>query len=199
MLKTFSYRTEIKSKELIHTIYAENIEQSIKKWIDKIVDLKDEVYSFEENQVSKIINEYNSKKIILNQLGETKFISYFIADEPQITYIDIIERGLPDFIAKIYFNTTEDGGRKNYASSGYKPTFKIKGKKEMTSAEQIFIGREKVCPGETVLSEIRILWIETFEGLLFEQMKFQLREGANIVAIGEIVEVINKKLKKSSR
>jgi len=109
---------------------------------------------------------------------------------------DTIRKPKPDFIARVQYLTSEQGGRTGYAATGYRPAFKIPEKKEMTSAEQKFIGTDRVEPGEEVLTEIRILWIEAFQEQLEAGTKFELREGDRIVAIGEIQEVRNEKLKK---
>ena len=104
----------------------------------------------------------------------------------------------PDFIAHLKFLTSEQGGRSTPAASGYRPHFKLKGKKELTSAQQTFIDKEMVYPGEEVVSEIRILWEEAFEGLLEKGSEFELAEGPRVIAIGTIQEVCNDKLRKSS-
>lgn len=102
----------------------------------------------------------------------------------------------PDFIAKVRFLTSEEGGRTGYATSGYRPAFKLADQTEMTSAEQKFQGTDKVNPGQEVISEIRILWIEAFEQKLSVGTDFELREGPRVVAKGQIVEVTNERLRK---
>lgn len=102
----------------------------------------------------------------------------------------------PDFIAKIRFLTTEEGGRTGYAASGYRPAFKLPDQTEMTSAEQKFRGTDKVNPGQEVISEIRILWIDAFEQKLSVGTTFELREEPKIVAKGQIIEVTNERLRK---
>ncbi|MBL4703578.1 MAG: hypothetical protein JKY54_03595 [Flavobacteriales bacterium] len=58
------------------------------------------------------------------------------------------------------------------------------------------MNKDKVFSGESVLAEIRILWIEAFEGLLDQGLEFKLGEGERIVTVGVIKKVINQKLKK---
>jgi elongation factor Tu len=198
MIESFRYRTTIGNKEFQHTIHSENIESSISKWIVQLEDLKDQVYSFDEKIFTLIKNEFDSDRIKFIKDDKLSYLNYVIDNKNQLTYIDSIKKGLPDLTANMQYLTTEDGGRKGYATSGYRPHLQIKEIKEMTSAEQLFVNKDKVHPGESVLAEIRILGVKTFEGLLYEGLKFKLGEGNRIVAEGVIKEVINKKLLKES-
>ncbi len=198
MIETFRYRTTIDNKEFQHTIHSENIESSISKWLVQLEDLKDQVYSFDEKIFTLIKSEFDSDRIGLMKDDKLSYLKYVIDGKNQLTYIDFVKKDLPDFTANVKYLTTEEGGRKGYAASGYRPHFQLIGKKEMTSAEQLFINKDKVFPGESVSAEIRILGVETFEGLLYEGLEFKLGEGNRIVAEGVIKEVINKKLKKES-
>lgn len=107
-----------------------------------------------------------------------------------------IKKEQPDFVAKVRFVTTEEGGRKGFAATGYRPTFKLLDQTEMTSAKQKFRGTDQVQPGQEVISEIRIIWVEAFEQKLSVGTDFELREGSRTVAKGEIIEVINERLRK---
>lgn len=99
-----------------------------------------------------------------------------------------------DFVAKLYFLTTEEGGRSEETEVIYRPLFKLKEGKDLTSADQQFIGKTTVLPGDSVHSEIRILWKEPFKGGLSVGTQFVLREGSQIVAQGEILKVLNEEL-----
>lgn len=197
MIETFTYRTQLGDKEFRHTVYAKDIESSLKKWIDLIISQRNEVFSFDSAIVEKIESEYASDKLILNHNTEIPFLAYRIDNVPQWTYIDKVNKGNPDFIAEVKYLTKEEGGRSHYAANGYRPHFQMYGKKEMTSAEQLFIDKDKVAPGEVVKAEIRILWVEAFEGLLERGTGFHLGEGSNIVANGIILEVLNERLRKN--
>ena len=181
-----------------HTIHSENIESSVSKWLIQLEDLKDQVYSFDEKILKLIRTAFYSDSIELIKNDKLSYLKYVIDGKYQLTYIDSVQKGLPDFTADLKYLTTEEGGRKGYAASGYRPHFQLTGKKELTSAEQIFVNKDKVFPGESVSAEIRILWIEAFEGLLYKGLEFKLGEGKRIVAKGVIKEVINQKLKKES-
>tara|TARA_B100000809_G_scaffold245764_1_gene273049 strand:+ start:103 stop:744 length:642 start_codon:yes stop_codon:yes gene_type:complete len=198
MIETYRYRTEINNTEFQHTIHSENIEGSVSKWLVQLEDLKDQVYSLEEEVVTHIITEFDSDRTELIKDEKLSYLKYMIDGKNQLTYIDSVKKDLPDFRADVRYLTTEEGGRKGYVTSGYRPHFQLKGKKELSSTEQIFVNKDKVFPGESVSTEIRILWIEAFEGLLYEGLEFKLGEGKRIVAKGVIKEVINQKLRKES-
>ncbi|WP_316753884.1 hypothetical protein [Pedobacter gandavensis] len=101
-----------------------------------------------------------------------------------------------DFIATLIYRTTEQGGRKTPAKSGYRPQVKFDFDEMQTSGQQIFIGRELVFPSETVDAEIRIIAVDYFASKLTEGMEFEFREGATVIGTGKIKFIINDKLKK---
>jgi|ERR1700754_950629 len=197
MIEAFSYRTKIDSKEFRQTVYAKDIHTSLNLWLTKIYDLQNEVFSFDKEVVSAIQSQVidKSSKILKNDFNH--HIVFSIKDVICITYIDKLKIKEPDFTANLYYLKTTEGGRKNYARSGYRPHFKIAAKKEMTSAEQIFIEKDKVFPGESINAEIRILSKDQFKNLLYNNLGFQLYEGDKIVAKGQIIEVHNEDLKRS--
>ena len=102
----------------------------------------------------------------------------------------------PDFIAELKYRTTEEGGRRTPANSGYRPHVKFPFSKMMTSGQQTFIGQDSVKPGETVKAEIMILTPEFFENKLEIGMEFEVGEGSHVVAIGKLIEIINSDLMK---
>lgn len=65
----------------------------------------------------------------------------------------------PDFIAELKYKTTEDGGRKTPAFSGYRPQVKFPFSEMQTSGQQKFIDKKSVNPGDTVNAEVSILSI----------------------------------------
>jgi translation elongation factor EF-Tu-like GTPase len=101
----------------------------------------------------------------------------------------------PDFIAKVTYLTSEEGGRKGYAVSGYRPHVKFEGRKDLTSGEQLFIDKDKVFPGETVTVEVRILGKAFFKNYLFVGQHFEVAEGPRVVGHGEVLEIINPTLR----
>ncbi len=59
-----------------------------------------------------------------------------------------------DFIAELEFLTTEQGGRKGYAKSGYRPHIEFENYSEyLTSGQQTYVGREIAEKGESKLCE----------------------------------------------
>lgn len=103
----------------------------------------------------------------------------------------------PDFIANLYFLTSAQGGRNGFASSGYRPHIKFSHSNYMTTGEQIFIGKDKVNPGENVKAEIRILATDVFKENLEAGILFKFCEGDRTIGFGEILEVTNPELQKS--
>lgn len=102
----------------------------------------------------------------------------------------------PDFIANLKYKSTEQGGRRFPATSGYCPQVKFDFNEMQTGGFQKFIGAEKVYPGETVLAEISLLSPQFFENQLEVGMEFEFREGATIMGYGKIIEIRNKSLEK---
>lgn len=100
-----------------------------------------------------------------------------------------------DFIATIYYKTTEEGGRKTPAKNGYRPQIKFPFEVMQNCACQTFIDTEWVSPGETIEAEIRMFSSRVFEGRLSMGQIFELREGMRIVATGVIKEIINESLR----
>lgn len=104
-----------------------------------------------------------------------------------------------DFIATLTYRTTEQGGRKTPAKTGYRSQVKFDFEEMQTSGQQTFIDREYVFPGDTVEAEITILSVDHFANKLTEKMEFEFREGETVIGTGTIKHIINDKLKKASR
>lgn len=104
-----------------------------------------------------------------------------------------------DFIAELQYLTTEQGGRKTPASSGYRPQVKFNFAEMQTSGQQIFIDKETVYPGEKVDAKIKILSPDYFADCLTEGMNFEFREGPTLIGTGQIKYIVNDKLEKASR
>ncbi|WP_299325439.1 elongation factor Tu [uncultured Maribacter sp.] len=101
-----------------------------------------------------------------------------------------------DFIAELEFLTTEKGGRKGYAKSGYRPHIEFENYPEiLTTGQQTYIGKDTVEPGEKIKAKIAILSTEYFSNRLYENMEFKFCEGPRTVGYGQIIEIINSDLK----
>lgn len=102
----------------------------------------------------------------------------------------------PDFIAELKYLTTEEGGRTMPAHSGYRPHVKFPFSDSISSGEQVFIGKEKVKPGESVTAKIALLAHVLFAKELEVGQTFEFLEGARLIGRGTVIEVINEELKK---
>ena len=102
----------------------------------------------------------------------------------------------PHFIAKLKYKTSEEGGRKTSANSGYRPQIQFSFTDKQTSGSQIFLDKEKVNPGETVTAEITVLTPQFFENKLEIGMNFQFLEGFTIIGFGSVLDILDKTLEK---
>lgn len=198
MIKTFSYETKTSETTFNQTIHAVDLRTSIKKWLDKIHNLRHEVYSFNSTQVDSIKSQLDSGEAKIQIDQNPFYIAFKLNEQIRFCYINELDKGQPDFIAVTKYFKTEQGGRQGYAASGYRPHLKFEGSKLLTTGEQLFIDKDNVFPGDTVTAEIRILAVDAFEGQLYPGLKFDLCEGPKTIATGQINTVINGKLKKSA-
>lgn len=103
-----------------------------------------------------------------------------------------------DFIAQLYYRTTEEGGRAVPAYSGYRPGIEFSFCKMQTSGRQTFIDKESAYPGETVKASIKIISVDFFADKLIEGMDFEFKEGNIVIGTGKILTILNARLKKAS-
>ncbi len=99
-----------------------------------------------------------------------------------------------DFIAELRYLTTEEGGRKTPAISGYRPHIKFEFTNMQTSGQQTFLNREIVYPGDKVNAEIKMWSVDYFANSLEEGMTFEFREGPITIGTGKITSILNKNL-----
>lgn len=99
-----------------------------------------------------------------------------------------------DFLAELYFISTENGGRKTPAKNGYRPHIKFDFEEMMTSGQQIYVNKDLVFPGDSVIAEMNILSRPYFEGKLDVGMNFNFYEGPNLIGHGKILEIVNQSL-----
>lgn len=97
----------------------------------------------------------------------------------------------PDFIAELQYLTTEEGGRKTPAFSGYRPQVKFAFSNNQTSGQQKFINKETVYPGDKVFAEIAIISTDFLVDKLEIGLAFDFREGSRIIGTGIITEILN--------
>jgi translation elongation factor EF-Tu-like GTPase len=95
----------------------------------------------------------------------------------------------PDVEAELTFLRTEEGGRRGFAQSGYRPQFFYDG--EDHDAVQEFVDRGRVYPGDTVTVRLHLLHPE----LLYRRLRvgdgFKIREGERVVAHGRVTRILN--------
>jgi hypothetical protein len=199
MIQTFRFRTETTERTFHQTVHAIDAKTAVKKWVNQIEDLQSQVYSFNPSQVRNIKQQFSNGQVQTHVDEEPYFLTYQNGGKHQVVHIDKINKGEPDFIAKVTYLTTEQGGRKGYATSGYRPHVKFDGRKELTSGEQLFIDKDKVFPGETVKAEIRILGTDFFKNCLSVGQRFEVAEASHLVGHGEILEIINTTLRQATR
>jgi hypothetical protein len=196
-MKLYKYRVDGRQNIFPKNVYADNVNSSMRKWVDYInepdtpgqdkTELKTLLNQGQPSQIKRVDNSQDTYFITLTK--DNSHLTFFI-DEIVIT---------PDFIADLKYLPTDKGGRKGFAASGYRPHVRFPFSKNMTSGEQIFWDKDVVFPGDTVRAQIRILDHKTFKNALHEGIEFEFCEGANVVGTGTIVEVINQELKKASR
>jgi hypothetical protein len=199
MIQTFQFRTETADKTYHHTVHSVDVNVAVEKWLLQIEDLQNQVYSYDPSQVRNITQQYSNGQLKIHVDKEPYFLVYQNGDKHQVVHIDKVNKGEPDFIARVTYLTAERGGRKGYAASGYRPHVKFDGRKELTSGEQLFIDKDKVFPGETVTAEIRIIGTDFFKNYLYVGQHFEVAEGPHLVGHGEILEVTNPDLLQASR
>ena len=101
----------------------------------------------------------------------------------------------PDFKAKLVYRTTEEGGRKGFANSGYRPHVEFDHIPNfLSSGQQIFLDKEIVLPGETVTAEITLASYFGYIRNLNVNDTFKFCEGARIIGKGKITEILNDNL-----
>ena len=142
----------------------------------------------EVQQTYKIYDEADN---LISDCGELEAEAYEYFHENKYE----AENSEADFVATLTYRTTEQGGRKTPAVSGYRPQIKFAFEEMQTSGEQTFIERKTVFPGDMINAEIKLLSPEYFENKLDYGMKFEFREGETVIGTGKILHIINERLK----
>nr|AAD48153.1 elongation factor EF-Tu [Candidatus Phytoplasma luffae] len=89
------------------------------------------------------------------------------------------------FVAKIYFLTAEEGGRKTCFGDNYRPQFFIT-TADVTGVIQLKDGNKIVNPGDTaelIITLINYIAIET-------ETNFSVREGGRTIGTGTVIEIL---------
>ena len=125
---------------------------------------------------------------------EVHAYEYFHGHKLEVEGIDA------DFVATLTYKNPEESGRKTPVSSGYRAQIRFPFSEMETSGRQEFINRQMVFPGDTLVdAAIKMSSAELFTGQLKCGTKFEVREGAIIIATGEVTQILNEALRKTSR
>ncbi len=99
-----------------------------------------------------------------------------------------------DFIARITYKNSQQGGRTTPIYSGYRSQIKFNFTEMQTSGQQTLIGKDMVYPGESIDVGIIITSPIIYENSLNEGTDFELREGATVIGTGKILKILNNEL-----
>ncbi|MEQ9424234.1 MAG: hypothetical protein RJQ09_07450 [Cyclobacteriaceae bacterium] len=98
----------------------------------------------------------------------------------------------PDFIAKLNYKSTKQGGRRTPAFSNYRPHIQFSHIPFFkTSGQQVFLDKEVVHPGDSVTAEITVISYLGLFGNLNVGDKFDFCEASRIIGSGEVIELLN--------
>ena len=109
---------------------------------------------------------------------------FVVAD---VGHIDKMSNG-PHIEGMVEFLTTEAGGRKGPAFSGYRPQFYYAGRD--WDANQEYPDVKQVNPGDTVRTIFSFLSPSEHWGMVEVGMPFLIREGARTVAYGKVTKIL---------
>jgi translation elongation factor EF-Tu-like GTPase len=94
-----------------------------------------------------------------------------------------------DLEAEITFLTTEEGGRKTPAFSGYRAQFYVDGQ-DFVVVHEFFDVVEPVYPGQTVKAYLAFTYPEYLVKVLHPGKEFLIREGQRVVARGRVTKIL---------
>jgi translation elongation factor EF-Tu-like GTPase len=102
-----------------------------------------------------------------------------------------------DIEVEISFLSTEEGGRRGFASSKYCPQYVI-GEGLVTGGAHQFIDVERVYPGESALALVWFLSYESIPSTLWVGRKLRVQEADKLVAHAEVTKILNESLQAHS-
>jgi hypothetical protein len=159
--------------------------------LDSLIELSDEVedrftYEFWLNldKAAGLMGLTHAQEIIKNKISD-----FWFNNAKDFSLKD------RDIEAEIYYLKTEEGGLSSFVYSGYRGTFHYNG--QYNSAMQEFIGQVTCYPGNQVKVYMAFAAPEAQIGRLYEALKFDITEGARIVANGTILKIFRKDLVKT--
>jgi translation elongation factor EF-Tu-like GTPase len=96
----------------------------------------------------------------------------------------------PHARAQVTYLTAEQGGRQTPVFSAYRGQIHYEGEHEGWDAEQFFIGRDVVKPGESSECEIYFASPEKHLYRVGPGIRFRVQEGGRVVGNGVITEIL---------
>jgi translation elongation factor EF-Tu-like GTPase len=96
----------------------------------------------------------------------------------------------PDIEASVYLLSTEEGGRRSCAWSGWRPHHLVKSNYQTTGLHK-FIGQEVLDPGASCDTEIWFLSPESYQSCLWLGKILEIREGARLVGRATVTKIYN--------
>jgi hypothetical protein len=146
----------------------------------------------ERQETYKITAEDN---IVISERGDIEAEAYetFCANRLECEENDC------DFVAQLNFKKTEDGGRTQFALSGYRPQVKFNFTETQTSGQQTYIDNKMAFPGDNLNALIKLATTEHLKGQLREGTIFEFLEGDRLIGTGRILILKNEELRKASR
>ncbi len=133
----------------------------------------------ERQETYKITAEDN---IVISERGDIEAEAYetFCANRLECEENDC------DFVAQLNFKKTEDGGRTQFALSGYRPQVKFNFTETQTSGQQTYIDNKMAFPGDNLNALIKLTTTEHLKGQLREGTIFEFLEGDRLIGTGRI-------------
>lgn len=132
--------------------------------------------------------------IIISECGDIEGEAYETFCENRLE----CENSDCDFVAQLYFKKTEDGGRIDFALSGFRPQVKFNFAEMQTSGQQTYIDNKMAFPGDNINALIKLATTEHLKGQLKEGTTFDFLEGDTLIGTGRILKLKNEELIKAS-
>jgi translation elongation factor EF-Tu-like GTPase len=121
-------------------------------------------------------------------LFDTKLLKADLSEKSRYIRITRMKSG-PDFEAVVTLLPTEEGGREGYTVTGYRPQCELADGWRTTGAHQ-YIGRERLYPGESSLTNISLL--SPLERCLCVGSELRIMEASKVVGLAKVTKIFNK-------
>ena len=102
----------------------------------------------------------------------------------------------PHLEVQLHFLRPEEGGREHPVHSGFRMPHDFYGESTLHDAMHTYFDQEEVQPGESVRAHLTLLYPEAHVGRLSVGQRFEVRQGAPVIAHGEIAKILDPELEK---